>query len=118
MLARAHVEKVIRVCTEEADFEAFRAYAAPDFVYEFIGTQPFAGEWRGVDGAKRQFAAIQEHFTSKFGFAATRTAAVLCTPIRSPTRAAVPGTSTAHGSCTSTKTRRSPGSCNKMTPSW
>jgi ketosteroid isomerase-like protein len=71
MLARAHVEKVIRVCTEEADFEAFRAYAAPDFVYEFIGSQPFAGEWRGVDAVKRQFAAIQEHFTSKFGFTAT-----------------------------------------------
>jgi len=71
MLTRTRVEEVVGLCTEKADFGAFQAYTAPGFVYEFMGTQPYAGEWRGADAVKRQFTAFNENFTSEFQVTAT-----------------------------------------------
>lgn len=41
------------------------------FIYEFMGAQPYAGEWRGADAVKRQFTAFNENFTSEFRVTAT-----------------------------------------------
>jgi ketosteroid isomerase-like protein len=71
MLNREYVEKVISFCTEKANFAAFQAHTAPNFVYEFIGTQPYAGEWHGADAVKRQFVSFNENFTSDFAITAT-----------------------------------------------
>jgi len=71
MLNREYVEKVISFCTEKADFAAFQAHTAPNFVYEFMGTQPYAGEWHGADAVKRQFVSFNENFTSDFEVTAT-----------------------------------------------
>jgi ketosteroid isomerase-like protein len=71
MLTGAHVEKVVGLCTEKADFDEFEAHTAPGFIYEFMGTQPYAGEWRGADAVKRQFTAFNENFTSEFQVTAT-----------------------------------------------
>ncbi|WP_407181092.1 nuclear transport factor 2 family protein [Bradyrhizobium sp. STM 3562] len=71
MLTRTHVEKIIGLCTEKADLDAFRSYTAPDYVFEIMGTQPAAGEWRGVDAMKRHFNAFKENFTEEFRFRAT-----------------------------------------------
>jgi len=57
MLTRAHVEMVVGLVTERSDIEAFRSYAAPGFIFEIMGQQPAAGEWRGVDVEKRMAAA-------------------------------------------------------------
>jgi hypothetical protein len=51
--------------------EEFRSYTAPGFVFEIMGTQPAAGEWRGIDAMKRHFEAFKENFTSEFQFNAT-----------------------------------------------
>jgi len=66
MLMRAFVENVVGLCTEKADFENFQRHTAPGFVYEFMGTQPYAGEWHGANAVKRQFTAFNENFTSEF----------------------------------------------------
>jgi ketosteroid isomerase-like protein len=71
MLTREHVEKIVNLCTEKADFQAFQAHTAPGFVYEFMGTQPYSGEWRGADAVKRQFTAFNDNFTSEFQVTAT-----------------------------------------------
>src|SRR5262249_48003022 len=71
MLTREHVETVVRLCTERADFAAFQAQTAPGFIYEFMGTQPYAGEWHGADAVKRQFTAFNDNFTSEFQVTAT-----------------------------------------------
>ncbi len=71
MLNRKYVETVITFCTEKADFAAFQAHTAPNFVYEFMGTQPYAGEWHGADAVKRQFVSFNENFTSDFEVTAT-----------------------------------------------
>jgi ketosteroid isomerase-like protein len=68
MLTRAHVEKVVSLCTGKANMEEFRSYAAPEFVFEIMGNQPAAGEWQGVDAMKRQFTAFKENFTTEFQF--------------------------------------------------
>jgi hypothetical protein len=57
MLTRAHVEMVVGLVTERSDIEAFRSYAALGFIFEIMGQQPAAGEWRGVDVEKRMAAA-------------------------------------------------------------
>jgi ketosteroid isomerase-like protein len=66
MLTRTQMETVIRLCAENADFEAFQTHIAPGFIYEFMGTQPYAGEWHGADAVKRQFTVFSENFTSEF----------------------------------------------------
>jgi ketosteroid isomerase-like protein len=66
MLTRTQMETVIRLCAETADFEAFQTHIAPGFIYEFMGTQPYAGEWHGADAVKRQFTVFSENFTSEF----------------------------------------------------
>lgn len=66
MLTRTQMETVIRLCAENADFEAFQTHIAPGFIYEFMDTQPYAGEWRGADAVKRQFTVFSENFTSEF----------------------------------------------------
>src|SRR5215472_16699439 len=71
MLTRAFAEKVVRLCTEKADFEDFQRHTAPCFVYEFMGTQPYAGEWHGANAVKRQFTVFNENFTSEFEVTAT-----------------------------------------------
>ncbi len=71
MLNREYVEKVINFCTEKADFAAFQDHTAPNFVYEFMGTQPYAGEWHGADAVKRQFVSFNDNFTSDFEVTAT-----------------------------------------------
>jgi len=71
MLTRAFAEKVVRLCTEKADFEDFQRHTAPCFVYEFMGTQPYAGEWHGANAVKRQFTVFNENFTSEFEVMAT-----------------------------------------------
>jgi len=71
MLTRAYAEQVIRLCTEKSDFAALQAHTAPGFVFEFMGTQPYAGEWRGPDAVKRQFTAFNDNFTSEFQVTAT-----------------------------------------------
>jgi hypothetical protein len=60
-----------RSCTEEADLEAFRRYTAPSFVFEIMGAQPAAGEWRGVNAMKRHFTAFKDNFTTEFQVTAT-----------------------------------------------
>ena len=71
MLTRAYAEQVIRLCSENADFESFQTHTAPGFVYEFMGTQPYAGEWRGPDAVRRQFTAFNDNFTTEFRVTAT-----------------------------------------------
>ena len=71
MLTRAFAEKVVLLCTEKADFEDFQRHTAPCFVYEFMGTQPYAGEWHGANAVKRQFTVFNEYFTSEFEVTAT-----------------------------------------------
>ena len=80
MLTRAYAEQVIRLCTEKADFAAFQTHTAPGFVYEFMGTQPYAGEWRGTDAVKRQFTAFNDNFTSEFRVTATEIYVDVTTP--------------------------------------
>ncbi|MBV8673507.1 MAG: nuclear transport factor 2 family protein [Acidobacteriaceae bacterium] len=71
MITRAHVEKVVGFCTGRADMDQFRVHTAPEFVFEIMGTQPAAGEWRGVDAMKRHFAAFKENFAGEFQFNAS-----------------------------------------------
>ncbi len=66
MLNREYVEKVISFCTEKADLVAFQAHTTPNFACEFMGTQPYVGEWHGADAVKRQFMSFNENFTSDF----------------------------------------------------
>jgi ketosteroid isomerase-like protein len=71
MLTTAHLEKAVRRLTEAADFEEFRPYTAPDFVFEIMGGQPASGKWRGIDAMKRHFEAFKENFTADFRFNVT-----------------------------------------------
>jgi ketosteroid isomerase-like protein len=71
MLNRDYVERVIGFCTETADFAAFRAHTAPDFVHEFMGTQSYAGEWNGADAVRRRFVSFDEDVASDFAVTAT-----------------------------------------------
>src|SRR5215467_11616633 len=116
MLTRAFAEKVVLLCTEKADFEDFQKHTAPCFVYEFMGHQPYAGEWHGANAVKRQFTVFNENFTGEFEVTATeiyvdsekRTAAVRLQSHPLPIGAAASTGSIACGSCTSMTTTRSP----------
>ena len=71
MLTRAHIEKIVGLCTGKANMKEFQSYTAPGFVFEIMGTQPAAGEWHGVESMKRHFEAFKENFTSEFQFNAS-----------------------------------------------
>jgi len=66
LITREYVEKVISSVVDAADYAEFQKHVTDDFIYEFMGTQPYSGEWRGPDAVKRQFTAFNENFTTDF----------------------------------------------------
>jgi ketosteroid isomerase-like protein len=66
LITREYVEKVISSVVDAADYAEFQKHVTDDFIYEFMGTQPYSGEWRGSDAVKRQFTAFNENFTTDF----------------------------------------------------
>lgn len=66
MLKREYVQKIISLIADKANFVEFQQYMADNFCYEFMGTQPYSGQWQGMDAVKRQFTAFNENFTVEF----------------------------------------------------
>ena len=66
MINRDYVKKILSLIVDSGNFEEFQKLVTSNFCYEFIGTQPYSGQWKGADAVKRQFEVFNENFTTQF----------------------------------------------------